>query len=130
MESVQSSIGGAVDGIHDLGGTQGFGAVVTAGDDETVPFSEPWEGRVHGMMLSLALAGKLHGSFRYAIERMDPVEYLESSYYEHWLAGLHTLLTESGVLEEPDQTPDPELAERARAVWRPRTEEETPAAGA
>jgi nitrile hydratase len=29
---------------------------------------------------------------------MDPAHYLESSYYEHWLTALETLLVENGAL--------------------------------
>jgi hypothetical protein len=29
---------------------------------------------------------------------MDPAHYLESSYYEHWLTAVETLLVEKGVL--------------------------------
>jgi len=36
--------------------------------------------------------------FRHAIERMDAVHYLSSSYFEHWLTGIATLLVETGVL--------------------------------
>jgi nitrile hydratase len=35
---------------------------------------------------------------RDAIERMRPADYLNSSYYERWLAGLCTLLIERGLL--------------------------------
>jgi len=37
-------------------------------------------------------------TFRHAIERMDPVHYLSSSYYEHWLTATATLLVEMGVV--------------------------------
>jgi nitrile hydratase len=61
-------------------------------------FHNPWEKRVFGMtMLSLGGIANLD-EFRHAIERMDPVHYLSSSYYEHWLAGLETLAVEKGVL--------------------------------
>jgi nitrile hydratase len=38
--------------------------------------------------------------FRHGIERMGPAEYLETSYYEHWLHSFETLLVERGVLAE------------------------------
>ena len=43
--------------------------------------------------------------FRHAIERMGPAEYLETSYYEHWLHVYETLLSEQGIitLEELDR---------------------------
>jgi nitrile hydratase subunit beta len=37
--------------------------------------------------------------FRDAIERMQPQEYLASSYYERWMAGIETLLAEKGLLD-------------------------------
>jgi nitrile hydratase len=98
------------------------------------PFDEPWEGRVHGMMLALGVGGNLHGSFRYAIERMDPAHYLESSYYEHWLAAVETLLLEAGTLApgelevrerelaeggEVQVRRDPDAAAAVRSVLRP-----------
>ena len=74
-----------MDGAHDLGGMQGFGAVEAEPDEP--PFHAPWEGRTHGLMLAsaLALGG---GSIRPHIERMGSAEYLATSYYEHWLAGI------------------------------------------
>ena len=36
-----------MDGIHDLGGRDGFGAVET--DEPEEQFHHPWEGRVRGM---------------------------------------------------------------------------------
>ena len=35
---------------------------------------------------------------RFARERTDPGDYLQTSYYEHWLHGLETLLVERGLL--------------------------------
>lgn len=117
-----------MDGTHDLGGLQGFGPVVTEGPAER-PFHAPWEGRVHGVMLTLLFSGQLRGSMRHAIERMGAVDYLETSYYEHWLAAIETLLAEGGAIDrsvwearlaEGRTTPavrhDPELAERVRSV--------------
>jgi Nitrile hydratase beta subunit len=40
--------------------------------------------------------------FRHAIERMDPAEYLTSSYYEHWLHSLETLLVEKEVIKKEE----------------------------
>ena len=37
-------------------------------------------------------------AFRHAIERMDPAHYLSSSYYEHWLTGIATMLVEKGLV--------------------------------
>ena len=87
-----------MDGIHDLGGMHGFGAVVVERDEPV--FHARWEGRV------LALTGATGGSFdpnvdkfRHAIERLDSVTYLTAGYYGRWLRALETRLVESGELE-------------------------------
>jgi nitrile hydratase len=122
-----------VDGIHDLGGMEGFGRVVLGPADEP-PFPEAWHGRVHGMLLALAVNGALGSGFRYAIERMDPAEYLGTSYYEHWLHAVETRLVENGHLvpDELDgrlasggegggrgERQGPELADRVRSLFEP-----------
>ena len=85
-----------MDGIHDLGGMHGFGAVVVRSGPV---FKERWEGRVHAM-LSLALGAGVSNTdkFRHAIERLPPLRYLSFGYYERWLAALETILVEDGVL--------------------------------
>ena len=61
-------------------------------------FHAPWEGRTHAL-LSLILAAGVGNidKFRHAIERMPPLRYLESSYYERWLTAIDTLIVENGV---------------------------------
>jgi nitrile hydratase beta subunit len=85
-----------VDGVHDLGGLDGFGPVEHA--DAEPFFAEDWERRVLRLMIgSIGALGGPGGRFRHSIERMDPAQYLSSPYYEHWLTGVTTLLVESGV---------------------------------
>jgi len=86
-----------VDGIHDLGGMQGFGPVETEPDEPV--FHERWEGRTYGLAgAALGAGGFNTPMFRHAIERMDPAHYLSSSYYEHWLTAVATLLVEAGIV--------------------------------
>jgi nitrile hydratase len=66
-------------------------------------FAEAWERRV----LRIVSAGRATlrpsgGTFRHSIERMDPGHYLSSSYYEHWLTGITTLLVEAGVVSQEE----------------------------
>ena len=84
-----------MDGVHDLGGLDGFGPVEYA---EAEPlFAEDWERRVFRFMVgSLGPLGGNGGMFRHSIERMEPAHYLASSYYEHWLTGVTTLAVEAG----------------------------------
>lgn len=82
--------------IHDMGGMTCYGPVVR--EEKEPLFHEPWERRVFAMtMLAMGKVETLDG-FRHAIERMDPVHYLSSTYYEHWLTALETLAVEKGLL--------------------------------
>lgn len=85
-----------VDGIHDLGGLHGFGAVRRE-DGEPV-FHAPWEGRTVGLVVATGLAGLARGSLRPRIEAMPPAAYLASEYYERWAFALERGLVEGGVL--------------------------------
>jgi nitrile hydratase len=89
-----------MDGVHDLGGVQGFGPVDVE-EDEPV-FHADWERRAFRMTIASMMAGHLDGRFRHAIERMDPSWYLASPYYEHWLTATVTGLVEAGLIEQAD----------------------------
>lgn len=89
-----------MNGVHDMGGMTCFGPI-TKEENEPV-FHAPWERRVFGMtMLAMGQVNTLD-AFRHIGERMDPVHYLSSSYYEHWLAGLETTLVEKGILTKEE----------------------------
>lgn len=84
---------------NDLGGMEGFGPVRP--DDDGEPFHADWEARVFGIHRALAAAGAYRvDELRDAIERMEPAAYLSASYYERWLAGITTLLSEKGLLPD------------------------------
>ncbi|MEM8838299.1 MAG: hypothetical protein AAGE89_09420 [Pseudomonadota bacterium] len=90
-----------MNGIHDLGGMDGIGPI-NPKQNEPV-FHDEWERRMFGMFISCFAGGHYNvDEFRHAIERMDPAHYLESSYYEHWLKSLETLLVEKGVVTEEE----------------------------
>jgi nitrile hydratase beta subunit len=90
-----------VDGIHDLGGMQGFGAVDHSPAEPA--FHQSWEGRARALMEAVAGAVQASGGeFRHSIERMDPGHYLTSSYYEHWLTGAATLAVEHGLVTQAE----------------------------
>jgi nitrile hydratase beta subunit len=87
-----------MDGIHDLGGMSGFGAVEIEPNEPV--FHERWEARAFALnMLGIRLieAYNVH-EYRHAVERMDPAHYLAASYYERWFTGIATLLVEKGVV--------------------------------
>jgi len=92
-----------VDGIHDLGGMQGFGRV----DHSTAEpaFHERWEAAARALLIMVAGAVNASGGeFRHSIERMAPGHYLTSSYYEHWVTAAATLAVEHGLIGADELT--------------------------
>jgi nitrile hydratase len=89
-----------MDGIHDMGGLEGFGPVVAPPPSEPV-FAEDWERRTFRVNIAVGMGLQPNG-FRHGIERMDPAHYLGSSYYEHWLTGVSTLVAEAGLTSQDD----------------------------
>lgn len=90
-----------MNGIHDMGGMHGLGAIVR---DAAEPlFSADWERRIFGLFFAVFAGGYMNvDEFRHAIERMDPVEYLEGSYYQHWIHSIETMLVEKRVLSHAE----------------------------
>ena len=86
-----------MDGMHDLGGKQGFGSVRHS--TKAKVFHAPWEKRVNAL-LALAVKNRLLNmdEYRHAIERMEPRHYLSASYYERSMTGLATLCVEKGFI--------------------------------
>ena len=86
-----------MDGIHDLGGMQGFGPV---GHSAAEPvFHDRWEALAFALLWVVEDAlDATEGELRYAMERMDPGHYLTASYYEHWLTAAATLAVEHGLV--------------------------------
>lgn len=96
-----------MNGIHDLGGMQGFGRIERE-ENEPV-FHARWEARVRAMMREGLRRGLYNlDEFRWAVERMEPARYLAASYYEKWLSAIERLYTEKGVITRE------ELAERLK----------------
>jgi len=90
-----------MDGVHDMGGRQGFGPIGFTPAAES--FHAGWEKRanaLYGMAVKLGIINM--DEYRHAIERMDPRHYLGASYYERSLTGLATLLVEKGVATEAE----------------------------
>ena len=91
-----------MNGIHDMGGMTCYGSVKPE-ENEPV-FHAEWEKRMFAMtMLGMGQLDTLDG-FRHAIERMDPAHYLSSTYYEHWLAALESIVLEKGLLTPEELT--------------------------
>ena len=109
-----------MDGVHDMGGMDGFGKVV-AEKDEPV-FHAPWEGRVLAMQRSMGYAGAWHiDHSRFAQEKLPPTTYLGASYYQRW-----ALAMESNVLERGYATPEELKAGHAKTPPLPLKRKLTP----
>ena len=87
-----------VNGIHDLGGMHGFGRVDPEPDEPV--FHEAWEGRVFGLFFASMKLGLFQGpgGMRYALETMDPADYLDHSYFERWHQVLEAELLAQGIV--------------------------------
>jgi len=86
-----------MDGMHDLGGRQGFGPVRFTPDAPV--FHEDWEKRINALYgLAVRLGIFNMDEYRHAIERMEPRHYMNASYYERTLTSLASLCVEKGVL--------------------------------
>lgn len=112
-----------MNGVHDLGGTDGLGPVIH--DDPTDPepvWGAEWEKTAFAFFATAFRAG-LFGvdAFRYGIEQMHPVSYLASPYYEHWAHTVEHYGVKAGVFDPAEieakttyflDNPDAPLPER------------------
>jgi len=90
-----------MDGMHDLGGRQGFGAVRYTLDAPA--FHAAWEVRANSLYAFAVRSGLFNmDEYRHAIERMEPRHYLTASYYERSLTSLLTLCVEKGVVSREE----------------------------
>jgi nitrile hydratase subunit beta len=92
-----------MNGIHDLGGKDGLGAVAPPPPGVEPVWKAEWEKHAHAMFPLAFRAGHFGlDEFRFAMEQMEPVEYLSSAYYEHWLHAVEHYGVRAGALD-PDE---------------------------
>ena len=90
-----------MDGIHDLGGKQGFGPVRHS--PTALAFHAAWEKRANALYSLAVKQGVFNmDEYRHAIERMEPRHYLAASYYERTLTSLATLCVEKGLVTQAE----------------------------
>jgi nitrile hydratase beta subunit len=83
-----------MDGIHDLGGRQGFGPVDV--DEPEAVFHDAWEGRVWGIVRAMTRLPDWNIDwFRHCRELIDPVDYLTRPYFDQWLQTYAAMLVNS-----------------------------------
>ena len=84
-----------MDGVHDMGGMDGFGAVEPEPNEPA--FHAPWEGRVLAMQRAMGYAGAWQIDMsRFAQERLPPQVYLGVSYYQRWALAMEKNVVERG----------------------------------
>lgn len=93
MDNVQPATG-----IHDMGGTEGWGRAPVPDPDEP-PFEQRWEARAFAIaLLSMRTSGTNLDAFRYALSRLGRADYLDDGYYGRWLHGAENLLYDSSII--------------------------------
>ena len=109
-----------MNGIHDMGGMHGFGAVDPA---EAAPWHSDWERRMFA--ITLAASGILHGSLdrrRFELETLPPADYLRG-YFQRWYARFVNACVASGIIGDADRA----AIERGEPVAAGRDHEPIPA---
>lgn len=105
-----------MNGVHDMGGMQGFGPVVPEPGEPL--FHAAWVRRALALTLAMGAAGQWNIDLsRAARESLPPAVYLGSSYYAIWLLALERLMRERG-LADADELRDGQLRTPARPVAR------------
>jgi len=90
-----------MNGVHDMGGMQGFGRVEPEAGEPV--FHAPWEGRVLAMHRAMGHVGLWTIDInRAARETMPPARYLSTSYYEKWAISLADLCLRYGLVREDE----------------------------
>ena len=90
-----------MNGVHDMGGMDGFGKVKPEPDEPV--FHAEWEGRVMAMMRAMGFAGAWNSDMsRASREELPPHVYLGSSYYRKWALGMEQLLLQRGLAEKDE----------------------------
>ena len=85
-----------MDGIHDMGGMDGFGKVEPEQNEPV--FHAEWEGRCLALNRAMGYAGIWTiDETRAGIEELPPDVYLTSSYYKKWALRLENLVVERGL---------------------------------
>jgi len=83
-----------MNGIHDMGGMDGFGEVQP---QDSEAFHEDWEKQVFAVNLLVRTGGNLDEN-RYMTEIIPPAEYLGQSYFARWLSRKEISLVKYGLV--------------------------------
>jgi nitrile hydratase beta subunit len=86
-----------MNGVHDMGGMDGFGKVEVEPDEPV--FHQRWESRVMAMVRAFGANGGVNIDMqRFSRESIPPATYLAASYYQKWFLGLERTLRERNLV--------------------------------
>jgi nitrile hydratase subunit beta len=92
-----------MNGVHDMGGQQGFGPVVPETNEPL--FHAAWERRALAVTVAMGASGQWNIDLSRACrESLPPAVYLSSSYYEIWIRALEVLMLERGLITADELT--------------------------
>jgi len=85
-----------MDGIHDLGGREGFGRIDV--QEPEVPFHHPWEARMWSIAMLANGPDWTIDWWRHVRELIAPADYLTRRYFDQWMQTQTAALIDSGLL--------------------------------
>ena len=97
-----------MDGIHDLGGREGFGPVQWKPDEYGRAFHEAWQGRTWAICMRMFARwwrednGWTLDWFRHVLERIGPADYLTMNYFDKWVQSCMAVLIDDGTIDIDD----------------------------
>jgi nitrile hydratase subunit beta len=87
-----------MDGIHDVGGMDGFGRVRPEPNEPV--FHEAWERRMLAINRAMGATGAWTIDMaRFSREQLPPHIYLAATYYQRWLLGTRQMLLDRGLID-------------------------------
>lgn len=90
-----------MNGPHDMGAMQCYGAINPEIDEPL--FHDEWEKKALALTVAMGFMGMWNlDASRFCRESLPPVQYLSSSYYQLWLAGLERLMLERGMITKAE----------------------------
>jgi nitrile hydratase len=106
-----------MNGVHDMGGLQGFGPIAPEADEPL--FHAPWERQALGLTLAAGALGQWNiDQSRATRESLPPALYLGAGYYRIWIEALERLLLQRGLLT-PEELATGQALQPAPATVRP-----------
>ncbi|MEQ8653808.1 MAG: nitrile hydratase subunit beta [Kiloniellales bacterium] len=89
-----------MDGLHDLGGKEGFGPIAVTEEDPA--FQADWEGRMYALSQTVGAEDWTIDWFRYLVELLPPEAYITIPYFEKWCLVALTGLVNSEVATQEE----------------------------